>query len=62
MDFFDSPRTVTETVEQLREYGWAASPLDVSKALTKMVFQREFDKNSQNNRNYYSIKKIQIIS
>ncbi len=33
--FFDSPRTVTETVEQLREYGWASSPLDVSKALAK---------------------------
>ena len=35
--FFDSPRTVTETVEQLREYGWAASPLDVSKVLAKMA-------------------------
>ena len=29
--FFDSPRTVTETVEQLKIW-MAASPLDVSKA------------------------------
>jgi len=27
--FFNVPRTVTETVQQLREYGWVASPLDV---------------------------------
>ena len=25
--FFDSPRTVGETVQQLREYGWATSTL-----------------------------------
>ncbi len=54
--FFDEPRTVTETVEQLREYGWSASPLDVSKALTKMAFSREIIKNSQENKNYYLTK------
>jgi hypothetical protein len=35
--FFDTPKTVTETVQQLREYGWATSLLDVSKVLAKMA-------------------------
>ena len=43
--FFDSPRTVTETVQQLREYGWAASSLDVSKTLAKMASNTEINKN-----------------
>ncbi len=51
--FFDSPRTVTETVQQLREYGWAASPLDVSKALAKMASNKEIMKNSEENRTHY---------
>jgi len=51
--FFDSPRTVTETVQQLREYGWAASPLDVSKALAKMASNKEIMKNSDENRTHY---------
>ncbi len=51
--FFDSPRTVTETVQQLREYGWAASPLDVSKALAKMASSKEIMKNSEENRTHY---------
>ena len=59
--FFDSPRSVTETVQKLREYGWAASPLDVSKALTKMAFNREISKTNTDNRNYYCISK-QIIT
>ncbi|MHA7646257.1 hypothetical protein [Nitrosopumilus sp. S4] len=54
--FFDSPRTVTETVEQLREYGWAASPLDVSKALAKMASNKEILKNSSENRTHYFIQ------
>ena len=54
--FFDSPRTVTETVEQLREYGWAASPLDVSKALAKMASNKEIMKGSQENRMRYFIQ------
>ena len=51
--FFESPRTVTEAVQQLREYGWAASPLDVSKALAKMASNKEIMKNSEENRTHY---------
>ncbi len=51
--FFDSPRTVTETVQQLREYGWAASLLDVSKILAKMASNKEILKNSEENRTHY---------
>jgi hypothetical protein len=54
--FFNSPRTVTETVQQLREYGWGASPLDVSKALAKMASNREIFKNSTENRARYFIQ------
>lgn len=54
--FFDSPRTVTETVQQLREYGWGASPLDVSKALAKMASNREILKNSKENRAHYFVQ------
>jgi hypothetical protein len=51
--FFEYPRTVTETVEQLREHGWLASPLDVSKTLAKMAFRKELTKDSQEKRSYY---------
>ena len=54
--FFDSPRTVTETVQQLREYGWSASPLDVSKALAKMASNKEILKNLSENRAHYFIQ------
>jgi len=54
--FFDSPRTVTETVQQLREYGWATSPLDVSKALAKMASNKEIMKNSEENRTHYFVQ------
>jgi hypothetical protein len=53
--FFDLPRTVTETVQQLREYGWAASQLDVSKALAKMASNKEIMKNSNENRIHYFV-------
>lgn len=53
--FFDLPRTVTETVQQLREYGWAASQLDVSKALAKMASNKEIIKNSNENRIHYFV-------
>ena len=56
--FFDSPRTVTETVQQLREYGWAASPLDVSKALAKMASNKEIMKNSEENRTHYFVQEL----
>ena len=58
--FFDSPRTVTETVQQLREYGWGASSLDVSKALAKMASNREIFKNSKENRAHYFIQNTLI--
>ena len=54
--FFDSPKTVTETVQQLREYGWSASPLDVSKALAKMASNKEILKNLSENRAHYFIQ------
>jgi len=60
--FFNIPRTVSETVEQLREHGWSTSPLDVSKALTKMSFNREISKHSKNNRMFYSTKQVVIVS
>lgn len=60
--FFDSPRTVTETVQQLREYGWAASPLDVSKALAKMASNKEIMKNSTENRTQYFVQESLIAN
>ena len=58
--FFDSPRTVGETVQQLREYGWAASTLDVSKSLAKMSLNKKFTKNSTENQTRYSIEQIPL--
>ena len=60
--FFDSPRTVTETVQQLREYGWAASPLDVSKALAKMASNKEIMKNSEENRTHYFVQESLVAN
>ena len=60
--FFDSPRTVTETVQQLREYGWATSPLDVSKALAKMASNKEIMKNSEENRAHYFIQESLVVN
>jgi len=60
--FFDIPKTVTETVQQLREYGWAASPLDVSKALAKMASNKEIMKNSKENRTHYFIQESLVIN
>ena len=42
--FFDKPRTVSETVNELREHGWIVNPLDVSKILAKMAFSKETSK------------------
>ena len=55
--FFDSPRTVGETVQQLREYGWATSSLDVSKSLAKMALNKKFTKNFTENKICYSIER-----
>jgi hypothetical protein len=52
--FFDQARTVSEVVEQLREYGWSAVPLDVSKVLANMAFTHELQKDSREKRSYYS--------
>ncbi len=60
--FFNTQRTVSETVEQLREHGWYASALEVSKALTKMAFTKELLKNSNDNKTYYSTKYAVIVS
>lgn len=60
--FFDSPRTVTETVQQLREYGWATGPLDVSKALAKMASNKEIMKNSEENRIHYFIQESLVAN
>ena len=56
--FFETPRTVSEIVSQLREYGWSASSLHVSKTLAKMAFNKEIQKNSYENRCYYANKTI----
>ena len=58
--FFDSPRTVGETVQQLREYGWATSTLDVSKALAKMALNKKLTKNSNKNKICYSIEQLPL--
>ena len=58
--FFDSPRTVGETVQQLREYGWATSTLDVSKVLAKMALTKKFTKISTENQIRYTIESIPL--
>lgn len=60
--FFNEPRNVAETVSQLREYGWIASPLDVSMALTKMAFNKQILKNSRENLCYYFMKEALITN
>lgn len=60
--FFDSPRTVTETVQQLREYGWATGPLDVSKTLAKMASNKEILKNSSENRIHYFTQELLVTN
>ena len=60
--FFDQPRTSYETVSELREYGWAASPLLVSKVLTKMAFNKQLLKNSKDNRSYYLVKEALLTN
>jgi len=55
--FFDKPRTVSETVNELRERGWIANPLDVSKILAKMAFGKELRKGKQSDRSFYFVQK-----
>jgi len=56
--FFEQPRTVSEVIAQLREYGWAAVPLDVSKVLASMALKKEIQKDMRERRSYYSNKII----
>ena len=58
--FFNQPRTASETVSEMREYGWSASPLLVSKVLAKMAFYKEILKNSKDNRSYYLSKEALV--
>ena len=60
--FFDSPKTVTETVQQLREFGWATSPLDVSKTLAKMASSKEILKSSDENMTHYFLKNALVVN
>ena len=60
--FFDQPRTVSETVSQMSEYGWIASPFDVSVALTKMAFKKEVLKNTNDERNHYFSKEALLTN
>ena len=55
--FFDKPRTVSETVNELRERGWITNPLDVSKTLAKMAFDKELRKGKQADRSFYFAQK-----
>ena len=54
--FFNQPRTVNEIVNKLRDYGWISNPLDVSKELIKMVFNKEMLKNSYDDKLHYFVK------
>jgi len=60
--FFDQPRTVSETVSELREHGWIASLLDVSKTLAKMAFNKELLKNKQEDRSFYFMKEALLVN
>ena len=60
--FFDQARTVPETVNELRERGWIASLLDVSKTLSNMAFNKELLKNKQGKRSYYFVKEALIAN
>ena len=60
--FFEQPKSVGETVAQLSEYGWSASPFDVSVALTKMAFNKEFLKNTTDEKNYYISKEALLTN
>lgn len=60
--FFDTARTVSETVQQLREYGWSASPLDVSRILATMAYNGEILKDSKDKRTFYFLKKALLTT
>ncbi|MCH7560001.1 MAG: winged helix-turn-helix transcriptional regulator [Thaumarchaeota archaeon] len=51
--FFDSPRTVSETVHELREHGVIVNSLDISKALAAKVSGGEFRKEIEGKNRMY---------
>ena len=60
--FFDQPRTVSEIASELREHGWIASLLDVSKTLARMAFNKELLKNKQDDRSFYFMKEALLAN
>jgi len=50
---FDSPRTVSETVQHLWKNGWHAGSLDVSKTLVEMAVTGEITRYSSEGRTMY---------
>ena len=60
--FFDKPRTVSETVNVLREHGWVVNPLDASKILAEMAFSKELTKGKQSDRSFYFVQKELIAN
>ena len=46
----------------MSEYGWIASPFDVSVALTKMAFNKEVLKNTNDERNHYFSKEALLTN
>ncbi len=60
--FFDKPKTVSETVNELREHGWVVNPLDVSKVLAKMAFSKELSKGKQADRSFYFVQKEMLTN
>ena len=55
--FFDKPKTLSETVNELREHGWVVNPLDVSKMLANMAFSKELTIGKQGDRSFYFVQK-----
>lgn len=53
--FFETPRTVSDTVAMLRRRGYVAASLDVSKTLAKMAISGRVHRQTRNDRNHYSV-------
>ena len=53
--FFDSPRTVAEIAQQLREYGWSASTLDISMVLAEMALYKKLVRQTRADKVEYMI-------
>lgn len=52
--FFETPRTASEIVEELREHGWSANQLDVSKELARMSIDRAIRVDLRDRQSYYT--------